>query len=414
MLQSVASVAFTNAAVITGTGQDPFPGAVVVEGDRIADVIESGTVRSSVDLLVDCRGRSLLPGLIDAHVHIGALDVDIQQQQRRYFDSEAALLMGRALTELLDLGYTTVRDAGGADAGFRRAVQRGIVAGPRLLISGRPLSQTGGHGDNRLRTERGDLAACGAEVGLSPRIADGPDEVRRAVREELRRGADQIKVMASGGVMSPTDPLEATQYSAEEIRVAVQTAEQAGSYVLAHAYTSASIQMCVRAGVRSIEHGNLIDGQTAALMAEHGTFLDPTLVTYERLYEEGDKHGLPAENLDKLVVVLDAGLDSLRLAQAAGVKIASGSDLLGPLARDKGREIAIKAQVLGPLAAITATTSTNAELLRLDHELGTITPGKHADLIVVDGDPLADPGLLGRAEHLSVVMIGGRLHKNTC
>jgi len=414
VLQSAGSVAFTNAAVITGTGQDPFPGAVVVSGDRIADVVEGGTVRSSVDLSVDCRGRSLLPGLIDAHVHIGALDVDIQQQQRRYFDSEAALLMGRALTELLDLGYTTVRDAGGADAGFRRAVQRGIVAGPRLLVSGRPLSQTGGHGDNRLRTERGDLAACGAEVGLSPRIADGPDEVRRAVREELRRGADQIKVMASGGVMSPTDPLEATQYSAEEIRVAVQTAEQAGSYVLAHAYTSASIQMCVRAGVRSIEHGNLIDAETAALMAEHGTFLDPTLVTYERLYEEGDKHGLPAENLDKLAVILDAGLDSLRLAQAAGVKIASGSDLLGPLARDKGREIAIKAQVLGPLAAITATTSTNAELLRLDHELGTITPGKQADLIVVDGDPLADPGLLGRAEHLSVVMIGGRLHKNTC
>jgi imidazolonepropionase-like amidohydrolase len=409
-----ARVALVNAVIITGTGQDPAEGAVVVEGDRIVDVTEGPGTPAGADVVVDCRGRSLLPGLIDAHVHIGALDVDIQQQQRRYFDSEAALLMGRALTRLLDLGYTTVRDAGGADAGFRRALEHGVVQGPRLLVSGHPLSQTGGHGDVRQRTEHGDVAACGADIGLSCHVADGPDEVRRAVREELRRGADQIKVMASGGVMSPADRLESTQYSAEEIRVAVQTAEQAGSYVLAHAYTPASVQMCARAGVRSIEHGNLIDAETAALMAEHGTFLDPTLVTYERLYEEGEKHGVPAENLDKLQLVLDAGLDSLRLAQTAGVKIASGSDLLGPLAGALGREIALQAQVLGPYGAITAATSTNAELLRLDDELGTIAVGKLADMIVVDGDPLQEPGLLGRAEHLSVVMIGGRLHKNLC
>ena len=408
-----ATVALVNAVVVTGTGRDRFDGAVVVEGDRIADVLEGGGRPSDVDLVVDCRGRALLPGLIDAHVHIGALDVDIQQQHRRYFDSEAALLMGRALTGLLELGYTTVRDAGGADAGFRRAVQQGVVAGPRLLVSGHPLSQTGGHGDVRQRAEQGDVVGCGAQVGLACRLADGPDEVRRAVREELRRGVDQIKVMASGGVMSPTDPLEATQYSAEEIRVAVQTAKQAGSYVLAHAYTPDSIQMCVRAGVRSIEHGNLIDAETAALMAEHGTFLDPTLIAYQALYEEGEKHGVPAENLEKLQVVLDAGLDSLRIAQAAGVKIASGSDLLGPLAAGTGREIGIKAQVLGALGAITASTLTNAELLRLDDRLGSIAPGKQADLIVVDGDPVDDPGLLGRAEHLSLVMIGGRLHKNT-
>ncbi len=408
-----AAVALVDAVIVTGTGRDPFDGAVVVSGDRIVDVVEGGTVRSGVDLSVDCRGRSLLPGLIDAHVHIGALDVDIQEQHRRYFDSEAALLMGRALTGLLDRGFTTVRDAGGADAGFRRAVERGVVAGPRLLVSGRPLSQTGGHGDARRRTEHGDVLGCAAGVGLPQRVADGPDEVRRAVREELRRGADQIKVMASGGVMSPTDRLEATQYSFEEIRVAVQTAEQAGSYVLAHAYTPASIQMCVRAGVRSIEHGNLIDAQTAALMAEHGVFLDPTLVTYQRLYEEGERLGVPAENLAKLQVVIDAGLGSLRLARAAGVKIASGSDLLGPLAVDSGREIAIKAEVLGAHGAIVASTATNAELLRLDHRLGTIAPGKQADLIVVDGNPLDDPGLLGRADRLSVVMLGGRLHKNT-
>jgi imidazolonepropionase-like amidohydrolase len=408
----ISAVALINAAVITGTGRDVFEGAVVIEGDRIVDVAEGGTIRSGVDASIDCRGRSLLPGLIDAHVHIGALDVDIQQQQRRYFDSEAALLMGRALTELLDRGFTTVRDAGGADAGFRRALERGVVRGPRLLVSGHPLSQTGGHGDSRLRTERGDVAACCAEVGLASRIADGPDEVRRAVREELRRGADQIKVMASGGVMSPADPLEATQYSVDELSVAVRTAEAAGSYVLAHAYTPASIQMCLQAGVRSIEHGNLLDAETAAAMARQDVFLDPTLVTYERLYEEGEAYGVPAENLEKLQIVLDAGLESLRLANAAGVKIASGSDLLGPLARDAGREIGIKARVLGAAGAITAATATNAQLLRLDDRLGTIAPGKLADLIVVDGDPLERPDLLGRPEHLPLIMMGGRAHKN--
>jgi imidazolonepropionase-like amidohydrolase len=409
----MSAAALVNAAVLTGTGRDPFEGAVVVEGDRIVDIVDGLAAPSGVDLSIDCRGGTVLPGLIDAHVHIGALDVDIQQQQRHYFDSEAALLMGRALTRLLDLGYTTVRDAGGADAGFRRALERGLLPGPRLLVSGRPLSQTGGHGDVRDRTEHGDVVGCGAQVGVSHVIADGPDEVRRAVREELRRGADQIKLMASGGVMSPTDRLESTQYSAEEIRVAVQTAGQAGSYVLAHAYTPAAIRMCVEAGVRSIEHGNLVDAQTAALMADRGVFLDPTLITYQRLYEEGDKHGVPAANLDKLQVVLDAGLDSLRLAKAAGVKIASGSDLLGPLAADLGREIAMQAQILGAHAAIIAATRTNAELLRLDDRLGTIAAGKQADLIVVDGDPLDQPALLGRAEHLSVIMIGGRVHKNT-
>jgi imidazolonepropionase-like amidohydrolase len=248
---------------------------------------------------------------------------------------------------------------------------------------------------------------------LAPRVADGPDQVRRAAREELRRGADQIKVMAGGGVMSPTDRLEATQYSLAELRAAVEVARAAGSYVLAHAYTPDAIRVCVEAGVRSVEHGNLIDAATARLMAERGVFLVPTLVTYEKLHEEGERHGLSRENLDKLATVIDAGLESLRLARAAGVRIASGSDLLGPLVRHRGRELAIKAQVLGAMGAIEAATRTNAELMGLADEVGTVEPGKQADLIVVDGDPLDDPGLLGRPETLSVVVTAGRLHKMT-
>jgi imidazolonepropionase-like amidohydrolase len=407
------ATAFVNAAIIPATGEPPFTGSVVIEGDRIVDVIEGGGPPRATALTVDCAGRTLLPGLIDAHVHIGALDPDGREQQRRYFDSEASLRAGLAIAQLLDQGFTTARDAGGADAGFRRAVERGVIAGPRLLVSGRPLSQTGGHADGRLATEHGNVSACGAQVGMVPQIVDGTDQVRWAVREELRRGADQIKVMAGGGVMSPTDRLEASQFSLGELQVAVETAQRAGSYVLAHAYTPEAIQTSVAAGVRSVEHGNLIDAPTAELMAEHGVFLVPTLVTYEKLYEGGERIGLSKANLEKLAVVIDAGLESLRIAQAAGVKIASGSDLLGPMAQHRGRELAIKAQVLGPMGAIVAATRTNAELMRLDAEVGTVEPGKRADLIVVDGDPLADIELLGRPETTSVIVTDGRLYKLT-
>jgi imidazolonepropionase-like amidohydrolase len=407
------AIALLDAAIIPGTGEPPFPGGVVIEGDRIVDVLTDGRRPGGVALTVDCAGRTLLPGLIDAHVHIGSLDVDGREQQRRYFDSEAALMAGRNLTQLLDQGFTTARDAGGADAGFRRAVERGVLAGPRLRVSGHPLSQTGGHGDGRLATEHGDVAACGARVGMVSQIVDGPDQMRWAAREELRRGADQLKVMASGGVMSPTDKLEATQFSLAELQAAVEVAQATGSYVLAHAYTPDAIRVAVAAGVRSIEHGNLIDEPTAQLMAERGVFLVPTLVTYEKLYEEGEQRGLSRENLTKLAVVIDAGLASLRTAQAAGVKIASGSDLLGPLARYRGRELAIKAQVLGPMGAIVASTRTNAELLRLDDEIGTVAPGKRADLIVVDGDPIEDIAILGRPDRLSAIITDGRIYKLT-
>jgi imidazolonepropionase-like amidohydrolase len=246
---------------------------------------------------------------------------------------------------------------------------------------------------------------------MTPQLADGPDRVLWAAREELRRGADQLKVMAGGGVMSPTDRLEATQFSLPELRAAVGAARAAGTYVLAHAYTPDAIGQAVAAGVRSIEHGNLLDEPTAQLLAEHGVFLVPTLVTYEKLYEGGERIGLRRENLDKLAVVIDAGLESLRIAQAAGVKIGSGSDLLGPLSRHRGRELALKAQVLGAMGAIVASTRTNAELLGLADEIGTVAVGKRADLIVVDGDPLEDPALLGRPETTPVVVTDGRPYK---
>jgi len=401
---------FRDALVFTATGSDPFEGSVVTEGDKIVEVASGVPEPRESARVVSLRGMTLLPGLIDAHVHAAAVEADIQDQHRRLFDSELAVLTARSLTEMLDRGFTAVRDAGGADAGFRRLIERGIIAGPRLLVSGRPLTQTGGHGDKRRAMEQADASAEPRAQGMSHAVADGPEEVRRAVREELRRGADQIKVMAGGGVMSPTDRLESVQYSLEELTAAVAAATASGSYVLAHAYTAEAIEVCVAAGVRSIEHGNLLNDRAAALMAETGTFLVPTLVTYEKLYEQGSELGIPQANLDKLGRIIDAGLESLRIAQAAGVRIGSGSDLLGPMRKYQGHEIALQAQALGAAAAIIAATRTNAKLLGIEAQTGTIEVGKQADLIAVAGDALADPGLLGDPQALRIVMRDGSMH----
>lgn len=219
--------------------------------------------------------------------------------------------------------------------------------------------------------------------------------------------------MASGGVASPTDPLEGLQYEPEELRAAVQAAQAAGTYVLAHAYTPGAIRNATEAGVKSVEHGNFLDAPTAKLMAERGTYLVPTFVAYEKLYEEGKEQGFAPQKLKKLDLVLGIALDSLRHATEAGVKIASGSDLLGPLARHKTRELAIKAKELGNHATLIATTRTNAELLGIADETGTVEPGKIADLLVVDGDPLEDISVLQDLERMPVVMKAGEFHRRS-
>lgn len=400
---------FTNTTILPCTGADPIDGSVVVEDGVIREVTAGGTGPITGDV-VDCRGRTLMPGLIDAHVHVASLDVEIPRQRREYPTSLLAFTIGRVIGETLDQGYTTVRDAGGADWGMKEAVARGLLAGPRMFVSGRPLSQTGGHGDGRARAEDDEGCGCGAHIGMVHRVADGPDAVLRAAREELRRGADAIKVMAGGGVASPTDSLESIQYTPEELRAAVTAAEGAGSYVLAHAYTPTAIRNAVEAGVRSIEHGNFLDPPTADLMARRGTYLVPTFVAYEKLHEEGRQHGFAPDKLDKLDRVLGEGLDSLQRAKDAGVAIGSGSDLLGPLARHKTRELAIKAKVLGNHETLIATTRTNAELLGIAAEVGTIEPGKRADLLLVDGDPLTDISVLQDRDRLHAIVVGGRFH----
>jgi imidazolonepropionase-like amidohydrolase len=402
-----------NATIIDGTGADPVSnGSVVVEDDRIKEVLPGAPGRIPAGAqTIDCRNQTLLPGLIDGHVHLGAIDANIMEQQRLYHPSMLVIRTVRVIQESLDQGFTTVRDAGGADAGFREAQRQGLIPGPRMFVSGCALSQTGGHGDFRLPTETRspslDLA------GVATRICDGVDEVRRGAREQLRRGADFVKVMGGGGCMSPSDEIDTSQYSPDELRAAVFEAEAVGTYVAAHVYSSRSIRNCVSAGIRALEHCNLLDESAAKAIKDAGAFMVPTLVTYEMISRMGKSMGIPENNVRKINEARDRGLEALAIAKRLGVKIASGSDLLGPMQRFKGMELELQARVLGPMGAIVATTKTNAELLKKEKDLGTIGAGKLADLILVQGDPLKDITLFQQyQEKIAVIIQGGKVYKN--
>ncbi len=297
-------IMFRDATVLPCTGGEPMEGATVVVEDGLIKEVGDQQLASAADVTVDCRGRSLMPGLIDAHVHVCSVDVE---RRPDWPTSLLAYKIGAIMTETLSQGYTTVRDAGGADWGMKEAVERGLIAGPVCLSAGTHSRRQVATGIPALAHQTDLGCACGARIGMIENIADGPDGVRRAAHEQLRLGADALKIMASGGVASPTDRLESDQYTAEELRAAVEEAEAAGTYVLAHAYTASAIRNAVEAGVRSIEHGNLLDEPTAALMAERRTYLVPTFVAYEKLYEEGREHGFPDHKLKKLDLVLGAG-----------------------------------------------------------------------------------------------------------
>jgi imidazolonepropionase-like amidohydrolase len=413
MEKSPGIIVFLNAKIIDGTGADPKEsGMVVVEGERIKEVATgSAGVLPENARIIDCRGYSLLPGLIDGHVHNAAAEADLSEQQRRNYASILVIRTLKIMRECLDQGFTAVRDCGGVDAGFRIAVDQGLVSGPRLSVSGCPLSMTGGHGDFRLSTEIYNPVVQPA--GLASIVADGVDDCRRASREQLRRGVDFIKVMAGGGCMSPADEVDTSQYSVDELRAVVWEAQAAGTYVAAHCYSDRSILNCIEAGIRTIEHGNLMTEAAARRMKEAGAMLVPTMVTYEMISKMGPELGVPDRYVQKIREAGEKAEDALAIALRAGVTIASGSDLLGPMQAYKAMELVLQARVMGPMGAIVAATKTNAQLIRRERDLGTIEPGKLADLILVAGDPLKDIGVLQQyREKIVMVMQGGRFYKD--
>jgi imidazolonepropionase-like amidohydrolase len=405
---------FSNAFLIDCTGADPREGAaVVVEDDTIKDILPAGRVGPLTGPVttLDLKGATLMPGLTDAHVHICAVTENITDQHRHYPPSYIAARAMRRAEECLLQGFTTVRDAGGADYGFRLALEEGHFPGPRLLVSGNYISQTGGHGDKRRRGEWIEpIDRC---LGMIGSIADGEAEVRRAAREQLRRDVDQIKIMASGGAMSPSDELDTTQFTVGEMRAAVEEAQAVGKYVLAHAYSDSAVRRAIEAGVRSIEHGNLIREGAAQAIKAAGAFLVPTMVTYEAIYREGKRYGIGDHQVQKINLAREQSVQGLTYAYRAGCKIGSGSDLLGDMASQRTVELELKAQVMAPMEVLLSATKVNAELFRLQDKIGTVEPGKAADLLVVAGNPLKNLRVFQRQENLKVIMQSGRLVKQT-
>ena len=292
-----------------------------------------------------------------------------------------------------------------------QAVAQGLFDGPRLFIAGRALSQTGGHGDTRPAFFQNVGCACCGAVGILGHIADGVGPVRKAVREEIRNGAHQIKVMAGGGVSSPSDPLEGTQYSIEELTAIVEEATAARTYVMAHAYAPEAIQRAVRCGVRSIEHGNLLDEASARAMAAAGTFLVPTLATYAALGANGARLGWSDAMLEKTARVKDQGIEALRIARAAGVKIGFGTDLLGDMHMSQSDEFTLRLEAMPAVDILRSATSINAELMGQVGRIGCVAVGALADLLVVDGNPLEDITLMQREACMPVVMQAGRFYR---
>lgn len=396
----------TGARVVDGTGAEPVEGVSihVVDG-RIAHL---GAPPQGAESL-DAEGLTITPGLIDAHAHFGIAS-DIGPSLRHDLSvAELAADMFNTAGEALDAGFTTVRDTGGIDAGLAGVVASGKVRGPRILQCGPIQCQTGGHGHLAAEWEPTldwDEHGIPGLRALSL-LSDGPDQMRKNVRETFRRGADFIKMCVTGGVVSTHDKLSDTQFTVEEIAVAVEEATARGTYVTVHAHNNSGIRNAVQAGVKCVEHGSEIDEDTAALMAQHGVALVPTLAVVHALLEDATEAGLPAEITDRIGPALDGQIAGLRAARAAGVRVGSGSDLIGTKQRLRGKELSLRSEVETPMLALESATRINADILGIGDETGTLEVGKLADLTAWATDPLADPKAFGDPDQVSLVVKAG-------
>lgn len=380
---------------------------VVIDDGVVVDVPDR--YEGDADVSVDASGRFVLPGLIDGHVHFRLATMDFRKLAS-LTEVEFGIRMATLARETLERGFTTVRDLGGDVTGLVRAIASGAATGPRIVRAGRMLTQTGGHGD--VEGGHRDVPECGCSMrstvfGI---VADGPDAVRKAARHNLREGSDFLKVHVSGGVASPSDPLESLQYTSEELEVAVTEARHRDTYVAAHAYTPESIEQAVGAGVHTIEHGNLLDERSAALMASEGAVLVPTLVTYHAMNRMGPQLGLPEKNREKNTTIYEAGLASLELARRCGVTMGFGTDLIGETQTMQNEELAIRREVVPAAEILHSMWVTTARLCGLEGRIGVIAPGAYGDLVISSVDPLADlPAFADAGSSIGHVIQTGRI-----
>jgi imidazolonepropionase-like amidohydrolase len=408
-------ILFKNANVFDGTTPHLLEGHHVVVEDGLVRELSSHPIDGDADTVVNVAGRTLMPGLIDLHVHIWAADMNLTTLSELPTEYIALFAAG-TLQRSLDRGFTTLRDAGGTDLGYARAIERGFIKAPRFYHSGRFISQTGGHGDFRSAFEQSfaECPCCPAPQARFTSVADGVDSVRKAVREEFRRGARQVKLMCSGGVASPTDPVDKLQFTDAEILAAVEEADMRGLYIFAHCHPDIAIRRAAALGVRCIEHASLITAETARFLAEKGTYVVPTMAVAKALNDDGPKFGLPAVSMQKLAGMYEAMLQGLRYMKDAGVKMGFGTDLLAQHQDRQCTEFGIRASVLPAYDILISATSVAAEILMEEGRLGAIAPGAYADILVVDGDPLKDVTVLGHdGATLPIIMKAGEFHKRT-
>jgi imidazolonepropionase-like amidohydrolase len=406
----MSAIVFENATLFDGRSPDTPDGMfVLVEGQRIREVSDR-PIRADNAEKIDCSGKTLMPGLIDNHVHIygESLKLSPPEPPITYRAQYAQKFLGH----MLSCGFTTVRDVGGGDHGMAMALRDGFLDGPRFFYGGVFITQTGGHGDMRPAHQGTDFCSCGSLRNSFSVIADGVVECTKAVREELRKGAHHIKIMGSGGVVSTTDPLERCQYSDAEISVMVEECRRHGAYVAAHCHPAEAIRRCVALGVRSIEHGTLIDEPTAAFVASSGAYVVPTMATIFALKDIGRQIGLGEDSHQKLLMVAERALAGLAIMKKARVKMGFGTDLLGQTHTRQGSEFSIRREVLQPFDILHSATTINAEILNMEGQLGVVAPDAFADLLLVDGNPMRDIELLAaNGAHLSVIMKDGRFSK---
>ena len=401
-----------NCSVFDGVADEIRGGAcLVTEGDTIREVGDRPAGLANARR-IDCGGRFLMPGLIDLHFHAYSATFDLQWLDRM----PKPLLVAHAFKHLqgtLERGFTTVRDPGGGDIGLSMAIERRLIRGPRFYYGGKALSQTGGHGD--LRPAHHEEPCHCAYSGVISQVVDGADEVRRVARNELRKGADHIKMFVSGGVASPTDPIWMPQFTNAELTVAVEEARTRRKYVIAHCHTDDGARRCVEVGIRSIDHATMVSDATARLIADSGTsYTVPTLAVIHQVTESGAAAGMPPESIAKVKGILGQMLASIEACRRAGVKMGLGTDIFGTDFHDmQANEFRYRAEVDRPIDILRSATSVNAEIMQRKGELGVIAPGAKADMILLDGDPLQDISIFERFRtHMPLIVKGGELMRN--
>jgi imidazolonepropionase-like amidohydrolase len=407
------SLIFENARLLDGSADKGEADRFVRIVGNVIEEVSDRPIGDSNAHRIDLRGKTLMPGLIDCHVHINAAVAD--PGENSWLPNElVAYHSVKILKGMLNRGFTTVRDVGGATFAQVQAVEQGLVEGPRLVICGRAFSQTGGHCDYRSRHVIGDAEHQLHQLGSVTRVVDGVDACRRASRDEIRKGARFLKVMAGGGAASSHFPRPYLAYSRDEMLAFQEEAQNAKTYVCVHTHSDEAVRRALECGVRSIEHGTEITPETAKLAHAVDATVTPTIIAYEAQIREAENLRLDPGFVERLRYVRAKGCESLEIMRAAGVRLAYGSDVLGSMLPYQSDEFMVRAEVLKPIEVIRSATANAARLVRLEGKVGTVAPGAFADLLVLDADPLADISVLaGQGRHMAAIMKDGRFVKNT-